>query len=83
VADAGLVIERQSRRGQPMTRAFESWWWTTIMVALLVFWGVFFPSESREEPRMFVATHLALAVSMAMCVMTLGAWFIRVHHRAR
>ena len=61
-----------------MSRIFESWWWATIMIVLFVFWVGFFPSESRQEPRMFIATHVALALSIVMCVLTLVSWFLRV-----
>lgn len=41
------------------------------MVAAMVFWGGFFPSEASESPRLFIATNIALGISVVMCVLTL------------
>lgn len=65
-----------------MSRIFESWWWTTIAVVAFVFWGGFFPSEPREQPRLFIVTYVALGLSIVMCVLTLVSWLLRVWRRA-
>jgi hypothetical protein len=64
-----------------MRRIFESWWWNTIGLALIVFWGGCFPSNPKEQPWMFVATHVALAVGFVMCVLSLASWAIGSRRR--
>ena len=38
--------------------------------------------EPRDQPRLFIATSIALGLSTVMCVLTLFGWILRTRRRA-